>query len=160
MESLNSENKNQENLKKKQEKAKEILKRLNDQFEKEKDSIAVDKDPKFRPLLKVRSRIPVSISPEVKKELRQKKNTNEKAKVNLIVDFKEPTARRAKIVISKEKVKMKKGKKKVLDVRDPETPTSLASPSMKIEEPLNKDVLLNKMKRNRNIRSRRRSKRK
>jgi len=142
----------------KKKKAEEILKQLSEKYEKESKDF--DTFKKFlRSLgtkeLKVRARIPITISPDVKKVLRQDKSPEEKAKVNLIVDFKEPKARIGRIIISEQK---RKDKKRTITLRAPETPSSFSSSTSISQELPNKDILLEKLKRRQAIKKRRKSK--
>lgn len=137
--------------------AEEILKKLSEKYEKE--SKEFDSFEKFlqhqgQKVLKVRSRIPVTISPDVKKSLRQKKTPDEKAKVNLIVDFKEPKARKGRILISEQE---RKNKERLVTLRAPVTPSSFSSSTSTIKESPNKDILIEKLKKQRIIKKRRKS---
>lgn len=140
----------------KRKKAEEILKELSEKYEKEGtdfDSIEKFLHSRVRKELKVRARIPVTISPEVKKSLREKKTPEEKAKVSVIVDFKEPKSRKGRIRISEQE---RKYKKRIVTLRAPEVPSSISSPTTISMEP-NKDILIEKLKRRRRIKKRRKT---
>jgi len=137
--------------------AEEILKKLSEKYEKEgKDVDSFEKFLQHRKpkKLKIRARIPVTISPDVKRSLRQRITPDEKAKVNLIVDFKEPKARKGRIIISEQK---RKDKKRILTLQAPEIPSSFSSSASIFRESPNKDILLEKLKRKRTIKKRRMS---
>ncbi len=151
-----------------QEKAKEILAKMNADFEKEVQEKGI-KPQKFDPSqmliptkkLRIKTRIPVSFSPEVKKRLRQDKTLEKSKRPSLIVNLKDPISTHAKISIQKEiKEEKKEEKKRLMIVDAPRSHVSSISQSMKVENPLNRDVLLEKVKRRKTIKSRRRSRKK
>ena len=139
----------------KKQKAEEILKSLSKKYVKEgKDIDSFEKFLQSRKpkQLKIRTRIPLTISPEVKRLLREKKSKEEKAEVNVVVDFKDPKGRKGRIRISDQK---RKDKKRMVTLQAPEIPSSLSSSEPTIRESTNKDLLKEKLRKKQKMKKRR-----
>lgn len=139
----------------KRKKAEEILKNLSEKYAEEgKDIDSFEKFLQSRKpkQLKIRAQIPVAISPDVKRSLRQKESPDEKAEVNVIVDFKDPKGRKGRIRISDQK---RKDKKRMVTLQAPEIPSSLSSSESITRESSNKDLLKEKLKKKQKIKKRR-----
>lgn len=148
-----------ERLNELRERAKKILETINKKFELDRKKSIEDHNkfkkfeiPPPRKEFRVKARIPITISPETKKKLRQQKEIRKRAKTEIVIDLKEPKSRKSKIHVNDEKAK---GKKSDINIQPPETPTQITSPTMKPEEPFNKDELVKKMKKIKGKRSRR-----
>lgn len=135
----------------KKKKAEEILKSLSEKYiEEGKD---IDSFEKFlqsiKPKqLKVRTRIPLTISPDVKRSLRQKESPEEKAEVNVIIDFRDPKGRKGRIRISDQK---RKDKRRMVTLQAPEIPSSFSSSKPITRESTNKDLIKEKLRKKQKI---------
>lgn len=139
----------------KKQKAEEILKNLSEKYVEEgKDIDSFEKFLQSRKpkQLKVRVRIPLTISPDVKRSLRQKESPEEKAEVNVIVDFKDPKGRKGRIRISDQK---RKDKRRMVTLQAPEIPSSLSSSKPITRESTNKDLIKEKLRKKQKIKKRR-----
>ncbi|MFW9894420.1 MAG: hypothetical protein ACFFD7_01290 [Candidatus Thorarchaeota archaeon] len=136
----------------KRKKAEEILKSLSEKYAEEGKDIEKFLESRKPKQLRVRARIPVTITPEVKRSLRQKESPEEKAEVNVIVDFKDPKGRKGRIRISDQK---RKDKERMVTLQAPEIPSSLSSSESIIRQSINKDQLKEKLKKKQKIKKER-----
>jgi len=108
--------------------------------------------------LTVRTTLPITISPEVKKKLREIPD-KEKSAMSLIIDLDglERSESKGKILVSEEKSKIKRRKANV-KINISKTPSSITSPLMMTEGPQDKNILFEKIERKSQIKKKKSSK--
>lgn len=140
MEIKNNEEISKTSIKELQQKGTEILAKLT---QKAKSQKIISLKQRREKEIKIRATIPITISPESKKKLRELVEKRVKKGVNVNIDLKDTKEFRGNITILKE------SKKELIkiNIETPVTPEFLSSPKLKEEGPLNKNILREKVKR-------------